>query len=316
MLIVDKLFSVKFRVTWALFILLCVVTFVVTGCSSGNSAKSGDSDVKIDASWQPPKSAVNSHIYVSEVDQIQYPPQVETNLLAAAVKAAVIQCMKKKGFTLNENAPGFTESLTDDLPEKNIESVYSYISPQNALKWGTSTKDFEESRNFSDQNSTNDGGYDLALRGSGKPDGDLGCLGSAKKRVLVNEEKIGDLFNQIAKIPLQADGLTKQRQKQLEKKWAACMRSAGLPQYSTIDSTASSAGNQAFREWPRPVTAQETRVAETSGKCMISTGYLEQYSKYRAQAIHALVSKKPGLITEWQRLHREQIKHAQQQLQH
>ena len=82
---------------------LCLAGVLACGLSAcGNSgsdtpsakpSKSKTPKIAVDTSWEPPRSAANPHIYVSELDQIQYPPQAETDIIRSAVKARVIQCM-------------------------------------------------------------------------------------------------------------------------------------------------------------------------------------------------------------------------------
>ncbi|MDU0968997.1 MAG: hypothetical protein E7A79_07910 [Actinomycetaceae bacterium] len=109
-----------------------------------------------------------------------------------------------------------------------------------------------------------------------------------------------------------ADATAAQR-KQAAKPWAACMAKAGYPQYHSPDGLSYPDGDPDSGElWPDPrPNAEEIAVAQASGRCMISTGYLEKVSKAKAIAAHKRIAKKPGLITEWKKLHDEEVKVAQ-----
>lgn len=269
----------------------------------------------MDTSWQPPRAAINPHIYVSELDIIQYPPQAETNILAAAVQAEVARCMKAKGFELDTNEPGFDVSLTDDLPEVDLERVYTYFSPQSAAVYGTSSKELTDSNRVADQEMSHPSPYIDALLG---PAGtkELGCKTDSKNKVLIHRAKMEKLFNQIAQLGIRAENLSKPYQKAAEKKWAACMAAKGLPSYRTVEGLFYKNGKvQDESRWSlNNHTLEEIHVATVSGKCMVESGYLEAVSKFQAQAVHTLIAKKPGVITEWQKLHKEQVEHAKKQL--
>lgn len=286
----------------------------VAGCAGGQKAK--QTPVSVDTSWQPPKSAINPHIYVSEADQIQYPPQADTDALSAAVQAGLAQCMKEKGFDLRADVPGFKYTLTDDLPQSALEDVYTYISPQNAVKYGTASEAWDSSLKAADARAHLSSEYLDALSGPENGGPDSGCYDTVKKKVLKNRAKLGSIFNQIASLRANAHELVEKQRLGLEKKWATCMANAGMPSYKTIESIGNQPGKTGEdADWPELSHGPaEVKVATQSGKCMIESGYLEGYSKLAAQATHTMISQKPGLITEWQKLHKEQVEHAKKQL--
>lgn len=295
-------------------LIACAVCLIVSGCNG--ERKPEEKSVSVDTSWQPPKSAINPHIYVSEIDQIQYPPQSDTDALQAVVQAGLAQCMKEKGFDLRTDIPGFKYTLTDDLPESALEDVYSYISPENAAKYGTADERWDTGLEAETAEAGLPKGYNEALSGVEGPGEPTGCYSTVKKKVLKNRVELGKLFNQIAGFRLRANDLVEPQRVDLEKKWAACMAQSGLPTYKTIDSIANRPGKTGDDAgWPElNHSSEEIHVATVSGKCMIDTGYLEDYSKLKSQAVHTLINQKPGLITEWQKLHKEQVEHAKKQL--
>lgn len=214
--------------------------------------------------------------------------------------------MSEKGYTYTDPL-NYDEGFADDMDEAAIEGVYSYISPENAALYGVSTPSFALSIKKTQADSSLPKGYLDAI--TGKDEKDLGCMGKGFEIFGKADEKQRQLIQSVAEMQLKASEQAEPLRLKLEKKWAACMADAGLSQYTTIEKVSMENGGE--EPWPQGApSAEQVKVAKTSGECMISTGYLEEYSKHQAQIGHAYAQKNPGLITEWKKVHQAQIEAA------
>ncbi|MDO4613798.1 MAG: hypothetical protein Q4B10_07005 [Actinomycetaceae bacterium] len=214
--------------------------------------------------------------------------------------------MSEKGYTYTDPL-NYDEGFADDMDEAAIEGVYSYNSPENAALYGVSTPSFALSIKKSKADPSLPEGYLDTL--VGKDEKDLGCMGKGFEIFGNTDERKRQLTQSVAEIRLKVLDQAEPLRLKLEKKWAACMADAGLSQYTTIEKIATKDGGEEL--WPDgDPSAEQVKVAKTSGECMISTGYLEEYSKHQAQIGHAYAQKNPGVITEWKKVHQAEIEAA------
>lgn len=277
-------------------LLICLVPLqLLGGCSTTANVHS----------WQAQKSRINPHIYVSEADQILFPPQEQTDAIRRTFDKSVKECMSRKGYETQE-----VSGLLGIEDENSIENVYSFLPEDKAMKYGLAAPGFRESKKTSDLNQTvaKPEGYDKTLFGT--ESGEYianSCYGKAISAVFPNLDRTEEIRQVVRNISLEASRLVDAKRIEAEKGWGECMKGKGFGQFKTISGLGSPKGDTNIEEgWPDKLTLPEIKVAQASSKCMIETGYLETVSKAQAIAAHKLIQRKPGLLTEWQKLQKQQ----------
>lgn len=273
-------------------ILLALITFSCPSCSQGDG----------DEAWQPQKSRVNPHIYLSETNQILYPDTAETRAIREAAAAVAEQCMAEQGF------PGLPATRAQAglliLPgnESDVELVYYYRSPENSRKYGVAAPGFHEGRHKRDYPPAISEDTQTVLNN---------CLDVVEKQIYGNLTKMQELEQQAMDINNSVD--VADVQKSAEREWAKCMKGRGLGRFDAVAGIFGPTGDENGPEWPDPrPNPEEIRVAQASGECMIETGYLETVTRANAIAVHEELQKHPGVITEWKKIRQEQVEAAQE----
>lgn len=265
-----------------------------------------------DESWTPRESRVQPHLYMSEADIIMYPDQADTDAIAAALEAFGTRCMTERGFGGVASAGRDVAAVQRVHEEAAIRDVYGYVPPEDAPKQGVTARGWYESMTRNDDAAPSPA-YKEALHGqtvNGHPTPDS-CQGQAIARFLPHYDRFLQINSEIEKLNLQVenDSAYKKVEADATQRWAACMAQAGYSQFKTVESLSSPTGDENSNVgWPAPNPGpEEVAVARASSTCMIDTRYLEDVSRANAQAVHRLIAKKPGLITEWQKLRRAQV---------
>lgn len=287
---------------------LSTLSLLLSACGGGGQKESTSDD-----SWQPQLSRINKHIYLSEIDQIEYPDDNETATLSNAVYNHTEKCMAKRGISNHRYTKYRSLLEVEEDKESAVESVYSYSSPQDVKEYGVGNPDFVRSERSNDD-FENVSDTVITAIGEGNPNGS-GCLDQAVKALLPHNQEMKKILGQLQQINLDVWRANKPIETQAEKPWAQCMAKKGLPEFKTVASISSPDGDEnGEKEWPKPGPSQrEIQVGLASGECMIETKYLETVSKAKAVEVHKRLQKKPGLITRWKEIRKAQLEAVQNQ---
>ena len=283
--------------------ILCGISLVsfMTACAS--------QPVDDSAEWTPSKSAVNSHIYLSETNAILYPPQAETNQLRNAYYAAVTSCMQKQGFSYTPTDANSPSLDLISMNEKAIENVYEYVSEEDAVKYGVAAPGWYD-QNAKAPDDKISSPEDRALYGDENSKNPSGCVNEAMKEVLPKYKRMVELEQEATNISVQAADAISTTKYKAAAAWNKCMKNEGYTQFLSPSSLSSPKGDEApDMSWPAPNPGiEEIKATQAASRCMLSTRYLEKVSKAEALAVHKILAKKPGLIAEWQELRQDSLK--------